>query len=33
MSTSNKPHDDIPVLGSPGSGTPTVEERRNPASR
>lgn len=30
MSTSNKPHDDIPVPGSPGSGTPTVEEPTQP---
>ena len=30
MSAANKPHDDIPVPGSPGSGTPTVEEPTEP---
>ena len=30
MSAAKKPHDDIPVPGSPGSGTPTVEEATEP---
>ncbi|WP_068264787.1 catalase [Janibacter limosus] len=30
MSAAKKPHDDIPVPGSPGSGTPTVEEPTTP---